>query len=42
MSTRFSLAQVETAKPHFDALPAVDKNTREVGLQGRSRLWPRR
>ena len=34
MSTRFSLAQVETAKANLDALPAADKDTREVGLQG--------
>jgi hypothetical protein len=34
MPTRFSLAQVETAKQNLDALPAADKDTREVGLQG--------
>jgi hypothetical protein len=34
MSTRFSLAQVETVKANLDALPAADKDTREVGLQG--------
>lgn len=34
MTTRFSLAQVETAKANLDALPAADKDTREVGLQG--------
>jgi hypothetical protein len=33
MSTRFSLAQVETAKANLDALPPADKDTREVGLQ---------
>ena len=29
MSTRFSLAQVETAKANLDALPAANKDTRE-------------
>jgi hypothetical protein len=33
MPSRFSLAQVETAKANLDALPAADKDTREVGLQ---------
>jgi hypothetical protein len=34
MAARFGLAQVETAKANLDALPAADKDTREVGLQG--------
>ena len=33
MPSRFSLAQVETAKANLDALPAADKDMREVGLQ---------
>jgi len=33
MASRFSLAQVETAKANLDALPVADKDTREVGLQ---------
>ena len=33
MPTRFSLAQVETAKATLEALPAADKDTRQVGLQ---------
>src|SRR5262245_58486217 len=32
MPSRFSLAQVETAKANLDALPAADKDTREIGL----------
>jgi hypothetical protein len=33
MPTRFSLAQVEAAKATLEALPAADKDTRQVGLQ---------
>ena len=33
MPSRYSLAQVETAKANLDALPAADKDMREVGLQ---------
>jgi hypothetical protein len=33
MPIRFSLAQVETTKQNLDALPAADKDTRQVGLK---------
>ena len=39
--TRFSLARWRQTEQNLGALPAADKDTREVGLQAQSRLSPR-